>query len=95
MRHEDRAEDSRLALAAAGRRLTNGGGAPAAINTGLGATQTPAAGRLKDAHGDTGQDALLSKFPGDAPACDQCGHITLRNGTCYKCLNCGNSMGCS
>jgi ribonucleoside-diphosphate reductase alpha chain len=46
-------------------------------------------------HGDPGQDALLSKFPGDAPACDNCGHITLRNGTCYKCLNCGNSMGCS
>jgi ribonucleoside-diphosphate reductase alpha chain len=41
------------------------------------------------------QDAQLSKFPGDAPACDNCGHITLRNGTCYKCLNCGNSMGCS
>ncbi len=32
---------------------------------------------------------------GDAPACDSCGHITIRNGTCYKCLNCGNSMGCS
>ena len=32
---------------------------------------------------------------GDAPACDTCGHITVRNGTCYKCLNCGNSMGCS
>ena len=41
------------------------------------------------------QDAQLDKFPGDAPACDQCGHITMRNGTCYKCLNCGNSMGCS
>ena len=32
---------------------------------------------------------------GDAPACNTCGHITIRNGTCYKCLNCGNSMGCS
>jgi ribonucleoside-diphosphate reductase alpha chain len=32
---------------------------------------------------------------GDAPACDVCGAITVRNGTCYKCLNCGNSMGCS
>jgi len=32
---------------------------------------------------------------GDAPACDVCGSITVRNGTCYKCLNCGNSMGCS
>ncbi|MCS6818901.1 MAG: vitamin B12-dependent ribonucleotide reductase, partial [Chitinophagales bacterium] len=32
---------------------------------------------------------------GDAPACNVCGNITIRSGTCYKCLNCGNSMGCS
>ena len=32
---------------------------------------------------------------GDAPFCDVCGNITVRNGTCYRCLNCGNSMGCS
>ena len=32
---------------------------------------------------------------GDAPACNVCGHITVRSGTCYKCLNCGNSLGCS
>ncbi len=32
---------------------------------------------------------------GDAPACDVCGTITVRSGTCYKCLNCGNSLGCS
>jgi ribonucleoside-diphosphate reductase alpha chain len=34
-------------------------------------------------------------FGDDAPACDICGSITVRNGTCYKCFNCGNSMGCS
>jgi len=32
---------------------------------------------------------------GDAPFCGTCGHITVRNGSCYRCLNCGNSMGCS
>ena len=37
----------------------------------------------------------LSAMMGDAPFCDVCGHITVRNGACYKCLNCGNSMGCS
>ncbi len=37
----------------------------------------------------------LSTMMGDAPFCDGCGHITVRNGACYKCLNCGNSMGCS
>lgn len=37
----------------------------------------------------------LSTMMGDAPFCDHCGHITVRNGSCYRCLNCGNSMGCS
>jgi ribonucleoside-diphosphate reductase alpha chain len=37
----------------------------------------------------------LEEMGGDAPACNVCGNITLRSGTCYKCLNCGNSMGCS
>jgi ribonucleoside-diphosphate reductase alpha chain len=37
----------------------------------------------------------LESMMGDAPMCDVCGHITVRNGACYKCLNCGNSMGCS
>jgi ribonucleoside-diphosphate reductase alpha chain len=36
-----------------------------------------------------------SDLQADAPACDVCGSITVRSGTCYKCLNCGNSMGCS
>ena len=40
-------------------------------------------------------DAQLEELMGDAPVCDGCGHITVRNGACYKCLNCGNSMGCS
>ena len=37
----------------------------------------------------------VQHFMQDAPACDTCGAITVRNGACYKCLNCGNSMGCS
>ncbi|MEM8738781.1 MAG: adenosylcobalamin-dependent ribonucleoside-diphosphate reductase [Planctomycetota bacterium] len=37
----------------------------------------------------------MSSMQADAPACDVCGTITVRNGTCYKCLNCGASMGCS
>jgi len=36
-----------------------------------------------------------TELMGDAPACDVCGAITVRSGTCYKCHNCGNSMGCS
>ena len=37
----------------------------------------------------------LSKMMGDAPACNTCGNITVRSGSCYKCLSCGNSLGCS
>jgi ribonucleoside-diphosphate reductase alpha chain len=44
---------------------------------------------------DGGVSLQLSQMMGDAPFCDVCGHITVRNGACYKCLNCGNSLGCS
>ena len=37
----------------------------------------------------------FATFQADAPACDNCGAITVRNGNCYLCHNCGNSMGCS
>ncbi|MDI3322434.1 vitamin B12-dependent ribonucleotide reductase [Pinibacter soli] len=40
-------------------------------------------------------NAAAKNMQSDAPSCNVCGHITLRSGTCYKCLNCGNSMGCS
>lgn len=51
-----------------------------------------------EAHGTNGyhtQDKLFAMFQSDAPACDNCGSITVRNGSCYRCHNCGNSMGCS
>jgi ribonucleoside-diphosphate reductase alpha chain len=40
-------------------------------------------------------NAAAKNMQSDAPSCNTCGHITIRSGTCYKCLNCGNSMGCS
>ncbi len=41
-------------------------------------------------------ESELFTFDGqsDAPACDNCGMIMVRNGSCYKCLNCGNTSGC-
>lgn len=47
---------------------------------------------------NSGLDALNAanrNMQSDAPACNVCGHITIRSGTCYKCMNCGNSLGCS
>jgi ribonucleoside-diphosphate reductase alpha chain len=46
-------------------------------------------------HSMDGVNAAAKNMQGDAPACNVCGHITVRSGTCYKCLNCGNSLGCS
>jgi ribonucleoside-diphosphate reductase alpha chain len=37
----------------------------------------------------------LAHFQLDAPTCPNCGHVAVRNGACYKCLNCGESLGCS
>jgi len=61
-------------------------------------TEEPPA-RPTSGHGNLSAVQQLSRtvqhFMQDAPACDTCGAITVRNGACYKCLNCGNSMGCS
>jgi ribonucleoside-diphosphate reductase alpha chain len=43
----------------------------------------------------TGADQMLAGMMGDAPPCPTCGHITIRSGSCYKCLNCGSTTGCS
>lgn len=44
---------------------------------------------------ESASDKMMQNMQSDAPACNICGHLTLRSGTCYKCLNCGNSLGCS
>ncbi|MBN1443756.1 MAG: adenosylcobalamin-dependent ribonucleoside-diphosphate reductase [Planctomycetes bacterium] len=37
----------------------------------------------------------LDSLMGDAPPCSNCGNTTIRSGSCYRCLICGESMGCS
>ncbi|NCU06210.1 MAG: vitamin B12-dependent ribonucleotide reductase, partial [Chitinophagaceae bacterium] len=66
------------------------------------ASSTPQAQKVQKAAApvkmESGLDAVnmaAKSMQSDAPACNTCGHITIRSGTCYKCLNCGNSMGCS
>jgi ribonucleoside-diphosphate reductase alpha chain len=66
---------------------------------------TPARSRTGPAHGKayssatstsvSAMNAMATSMQSDAPPCDSCGSITVRSGTCYKCLNCGASMGCS
>jgi ribonucleoside-diphosphate reductase alpha chain len=70
--------------------------APERVPASLAPAALPAAAPAHEALVMTGAlDAQLEEMMGDAPVCDGCGHITVRNGACYKCLNCGNSMGCS
>jgi len=59
---------------------------PTTDANGGGQSPTPSASAL---------GAALGAMQSDAPACDNCGEITVRSGTCYKCLNCGASLGCS
>jgi ribonucleoside-diphosphate reductase alpha chain len=45
--------------------------------------------------GDSGSFQKIAFINTDAPACSECGAITVRSGSCYKCLNCGATTGCS
>jgi ribonucleoside-diphosphate reductase alpha chain len=42
-----------------------------------------------------GQTKVSFQTQADAPSCADCGSIMVRNGSCYKCLNCGSTSGCS
>jgi len=41
------------------------------------------------------KEKQVSMYQSDAPPCSECGNIMVRNGACYKCLNCGSTSGCS
>ena len=48
-----------------------------------------------DGNGGHGGVQKIAFVNTDAPACPDCGAITVRSGSCYKCLNCGATTGCS
>jgi ribonucleoside-diphosphate reductase alpha chain len=49
----------------------------------------------KDADGPNPKGGTTFRYQQDAPSCSDCGSIMVRNGACYKCLNCGSTSGCS
>jgi ribonucleoside-diphosphate reductase alpha chain len=57
----------------------------------------PAAGLRAAVAGGSGGAPAGSPVvsPADAPSCQDCGAIMIRNGACYKCANCGGTSGCS
>lgn len=69
--------------------------APSANTTAAPQPQKLQRAAVNDDNGMSAVNAAAKNMQSDAPACNTCGHITIRSGTCYKCLNCGNSMGCS
>jgi ribonucleoside-diphosphate reductase alpha chain len=76
------AEETDIVVKAA--KATSGSG------TGNGDHSHSAGGR-----GTSAFSQQFTHFQSDAPTCPNCGHVAVRNGACYKCLNCGESLGCS
>ncbi len=58
------------------------------------AEAAPRANGVNGANGANGTNGAVEKQT-DAPPCPTCGSITVRNGACYKCMNCGSTTGCS
>jgi len=61
----------------------------------IAASSAPAPAPVKPAPADSSPIKISFVGQEDAPACSDCGSIMIRNGTCYKCLNCGSTSGCS
>jgi ribonucleoside-diphosphate reductase alpha chain len=63
---------------------------PGGVSNGNGHNDQASGARLIKSLSDS-----VAHFQADAPTCPSCGHVAVRNGACYKCLNCGESLGCS
>ena len=70
----------------------------------VGGASSPAGDAISDLNATAGlrtgsihaADALSELIDmGDAPSCHVCGSIMVRNGSCYKCMSCGSTSGCS
>jgi ribonucleoside-diphosphate reductase alpha chain len=49
----------------------------------------------KNGNGHNGSEMYGFLVRSDAPTCPECGSITVPNGSCHKCINCGTTTGCS
>ncbi|HEV7811015.1 MAG TPA: hypothetical protein VGO64_10475, partial [Candidatus Limnocylindrales bacterium] len=90
------------AVATAGS-VSSGSSSPARDELAVVATNGHAAPAKAGSNGNGSGTVTLSlgstnvafKIQEDAPSCAECGSIMVRNGSCYKCLNCGSTSGCS
>ena len=73
-----------------------GGIAPAAQTWVSGAARQGQAPNLQDRGIYHAAEAMRDMYEmGDAPSCPTCGAIMVRNGSCYRCMSCGSTSGCS
>ncbi|MGA2672753.1 MAG: vitamin B12-dependent ribonucleotide reductase [Terracidiphilus sp.] len=74
-----------------------GGGIPPEAHATSAATAGPSHGpSLQDRGIYHASDAMRDLYDmGDAPSCSTCGAIMVRNGSCYRCMSCGSTSGCS
>jgi len=70
-----------------------GGSVPPEANASTASSSTP---ELQDRGLFHASEAMRSMYEmGDAPSCSTCGAIMVRNGSCYRCMSCGSTSGCS
>ncbi len=86
----------------AGNPGSAGGSAPEAnyedysATHGFGAKTDTTVPHLRDRGIYHASDAMREMYEmGDAPSCSVCGAIMVRNGSCYRCMSCGSTSGCS
>jgi ribonucleoside-diphosphate reductase alpha chain len=74
-----------------------GGGIPPEAHLASPISASPTHGpNLKDRGIYHAADAMRDMYDmGDAPSCGTCGAIMVRNGSCYRCMSCGSTSGCS
>jgi ribonucleoside-diphosphate reductase alpha chain len=80
-----------------GGSASGGGGIPPEIGASFAAAGSATEGlTLKDRGIYHAADAMREMYDmGDAPSCGTCGAIMVRNGSCYRCMSCGSTSGCS
>jgi ribonucleoside-diphosphate reductase alpha chain len=89
-------ENLRPKLAAASGQLPEAGNLNASGAASGGGSPLPTDHRPLTAGSLHPADALAGMIDlGDAPTCHVCGSIMVRNGSCYKCMSCGSTSGCS
>jgi ribonucleoside-diphosphate reductase alpha chain len=94
----------RLSSGGSGGMGPGGMGSTTAPSGGIAPEISASASSASDAHNLSMQDrgiyhaadAMRGMYEmGDAPSCSTCGAIMVRNGSCYRCMSCGSTSGCS